>query len=494
MTDTSISSEPLATTAEVSEPSTKRLALHGTVWTVIGYGLSQVLRLGSNLILTRLLAPSMFGVMALVQVTMQGLQMFSDIGVGWSVIRAKADDESFLNTAWTIQFLRGWALWLGCAVMALPVARFYHVPVLGFLLVVSGFQPVIDGLQSMSLALENKKLAIKNLTLLALAAQIIGLSCMVTVAFITRSVWALIVGGLVNQTVVTLGSYFYIPAIWPRIKWDKKAVHEIFTFGKWIFVSTMMTFLAGQVDRFMLGKLVPLAILGVYAVAMNLATLPNSVITHIAGMILYPILAKHAEDDRAVYVRKVLKARRLMLPVAIVIVGGLATAAQPFFHWLYDSRYADAGWMAQLLTIYIWFWMLQASADRALVALGDTRSLFVSNVVNLTMTLLGCLVGYHLRGMFGFIIGLSLSSLCGHLVVEVAMYLHGINIVLQDIGATVIGAAVVAAALGVGYLAGMEVPGHWRQTAMWIVPNLLMLGLGLAAAVHVRRMLREIKG
>jgi hypothetical protein len=80
-----------------------------------------------NLILTRLLFPEAFGLMALVQVFLSGLQMFSDIGIQTSVIRSKrGEDPAFLDTAWTVQVLRGGLLWLGCLGIAGPAAAFYE--------------------------------------------------------------------------------------------------------------------------------------------------------------------------------------------------------------------------------------------------------------------------------------------------------------------------------------------------------------------------------
>ena len=70
---------------------------------LMGFGTGQVLRLASNLILTRLLFPEAFGVMAMVSVFLMGLAMFSDVGVGPAIMQSKrGDDRDFLNTAWTI--------------------------------------------------------------------------------------------------------------------------------------------------------------------------------------------------------------------------------------------------------------------------------------------------------------------------------------------------------------------------------------------------------
>src|SRR5690606_16485762 len=75
-----------------------RKASQGGLWTMFGFGAGQVLRLVSNLILTRLIPREAFGVMLLVQVVLQGLGRFSDIGIGPAVIQNKRDDRAFLDT------------------------------------------------------------------------------------------------------------------------------------------------------------------------------------------------------------------------------------------------------------------------------------------------------------------------------------------------------------------------------------------------------------
>src|SRR5947207_3873615 len=81
-------------------------------WTVAGLGLSQVIRFGSSLLMTRLLAPEMFGVMAIATMVMVGLALFSDLGLGLNVVQSKRGNEAaFLNTIWVLQILRGVVTW-----------------------------------------------------------------------------------------------------------------------------------------------------------------------------------------------------------------------------------------------------------------------------------------------------------------------------------------------------------------------------------------------
>jgi len=159
------------------------------------------------------------------------------------------------------------------------------------------------------------------------------------------------------------------------------------------------------------------------------------------------VLARQVNEERAIFERKVLKARRSVLTAALVMMLGVALVSPAFFRYLYDARYRDAIWMAPLLCIYIWFSVLQSSADRALLALGETRALAASNAVNVLVTIAGCLVGYKLAGMLGFVLGLSLSSLASHIVIELSLSRKGIGIVVQDLRFTLIGLAVGAAGI-----------------------------------------------
>ena len=124
-------------------------AIRSSIWTIGGYGASQLIRLGSSLVLTRLLFPEIFGIVALVSVFHQGLAMFSDIGIGPAIVQSPdGDDWTFLQTAWTLQAIRGAVLWVAACAIAVPLASFYDQPIVLWLLPVSGFGAVIAGFES----------------------------------------------------------------------------------------------------------------------------------------------------------------------------------------------------------------------------------------------------------------------------------------------------------------------------------------------------------
>ena len=87
--------------------SLKIRALKGGAWTIAGMGASHFFRLVSNLIMTRLLAPEAFGLMALANTLQIWLTMFSDLGMHGSIMRSKSGLlPDFLSTAFCLQIAR----------------------------------------------------------------------------------------------------------------------------------------------------------------------------------------------------------------------------------------------------------------------------------------------------------------------------------------------------------------------------------------------------
>ncbi|MEO1153536.1 MAG: oligosaccharide flippase family protein, partial [Pseudomonadota bacterium] len=226
-------------TALVGGDGLRSRSIRASGLTFVGFGAQNLLRLGGNLILTRILFPEAFGIMALVQVFITGLEMFSDIGINTSIIQNKrGHDPAFLNTAWTLQILRGLLLWTIVLLSAPWIASFYEVPVLEALLPVAGATVLIAGFNSTKLAAANKELTIGTVTMILIVSQVVALICIIALALTLKSVWALAIGGLG-------GAFQLQPVVDPRQgKMRQKhlaqraAFKEMFRFGKYIFLAT----------------------------------------------------------------------------------------------------------------------------------------------------------------------------------------------------------------------------------------------------------------
>jgi O-antigen/teichoic acid export membrane protein len=230
------------------ESRLKRLILKGAFWTIFGYGASQFLRLGGNLILTRLLNPDVFGLMALAHTAMAGLNMFSDLGTGASVVRnPRGEEPAFLNTAWTIQILRSCWLFLGACLLAWPTAYFYGDSRLLGLIPIVGVYSLISGFMSTSLPVLNRRMEVGSLARFELGNQIVGMIITCTIVWFWRSIWGMSVGILLGWIIRVLWSHCINVGCRNRLTWDRDSARELISFGRWIFLSSSASdFITGQ--------------------------------------------------------------------------------------------------------------------------------------------------------------------------------------------------------------------------------------------------------
>jgi O-antigen/teichoic acid export membrane protein len=191
--------------------------------------------------------------MALVTMLLVGLTLFSDMGVGPAIMQSKrGDDPDFLNTAWTVQILRGVGLWLAACVVAYPAALFYDQPLIAQLLPVASLFLLLAGLEPTRVDTAYRHLLLGRLTALDLIATISGIVMMLAFAAVTKSVWAF--GGVGTAAIRLALMWLFMPGQGNRLRWEKAAGHELLQFGFWIFLSSVCGFLVSQGDKAVLGK------------------------------------------------------------------------------------------------------------------------------------------------------------------------------------------------------------------------------------------------
>ena len=251
-----------------------------SAWRLGSYGVAIVLRLGSNLVLTRLLVPEAFGAMAIVFTLHTGLVMMGDLGIRPGVIRSdRGSDPAFLRTAWTLQVLQMALLAvllvaLGTLLGALQAhgviggGSVYADPELPLLIMASSGVLLLLGLKSMNIALSEKRMQIGRLTLVDLTGQFIGTVAMIGFALLAPSAWALLVGAIVGQSASVVLSHAALRGPRMGLQLEARAVREIWRFGRWLMISSTLGFFAAQGDRFIVGALMDPTSFGYYAIAM----------------------------------------------------------------------------------------------------------------------------------------------------------------------------------------------------------------------------------
>ncbi len=437
-------------------------AIAGSAWTVGSYFASQGIRLVANLWLQRLLFPQVFGIMAVVGVVQQGLMMFADIGIGPSIIHSpRGEDPVFLRTAWTVQVLRGVALWLVASALAVPVAMLTHTPELKLALPVAAFATVINGFNSTKFFTRNRRLVLGRQTLLNIVSQVLSTAVIIGWARYSPTVWAPVAGGLVAAAIMAVMSHFLPGEHRDGFALDRDCLRELFGFGRWIFVSTVLTFVTVQGDKLIFAPLIPMSELGVYNNASVFATTPALAIMSLTGAVLFPVFARrfragHALDSDF---------RRTRAPIcllAAVLVAGLVASGPSFVHLVFEKKFTDADWMVRLLSIAGLFQVLEGANGAALMAMGRSKDVAVYSGAKLVGMLLLIPLGYKLDGFEGAVAGLVGSELFKYVGSVVLVGRAGLKVIGMDMAIV----AGVAASAGLGIACGRWV--HGSGGPLWL--------------------------
>ena len=393
--------------------------------------------------------------MALVNTFITGLNLFSDVGIRPSIIRSqRGDDPEFLNTAWTIQVFRGLGLWIICLLITVPLAKFYNEPELLWITPIVGFRTVIAGFESTSLASLNRHLNLKTLTIYDFIVQGLSLGVMILWAWISPNIWALIVGVLISSLFGLIRSHYLNTGMPNRFAWDQSALKELISFGRWIFVSTVMTFLASQSDRLILGKLLTLEMLGVYTVAFALADLPKSLMQAVMGKVVFPVISKQLDLPRSQLRQNILDKRKLLLlmicfPLAILVCFG-----DQLILSLYDQRYEQAAWMLPILALGMWPFILHSSINKALFAIGKPLYIALGNVFKLLYMVILLPLSFSMMGVLGAIIVVAFNDIPSYIVVNYGLWQEELLGLKQDLGATFILLGMIVLLGGIRYALG----------------------------------------
>ena len=416
--------------------SIKSRAISGACWSLLGFCGAQFLRLISNLILTRLLFPEVFGVLALVTVVLHGIKMFSDIGISTSVVRDdRGDEASYLNTAWTLQTIRGLLIWVVSCLLAYPASVIYSSPELLLLIPFVGFSAVIQGFNSPKILSYRRHIRVRQLVSWELATQIVTVAVTVLLAWQYRSVWSVVGGGVIGALFGCALSHIIAGGKLPKFIMDRDAASNIWSFGRWIFLSTALTFVIQQGDVLILGAFLSKQDLGMFAIAVLWSRGVLQLLLKINDQVMVPLYSQVIRENKNAIKDKIMVARTYLLLATLPMVCLMIIGGQFLIELLYDPRYYSAGWMLQILSVGTIGSIISASAGAALLSLGDSFNFMLFQVARALLLVLCMLVGGHYFGVTGLISGVAVSKILSYPFLAVILSRHKIWLPALDMSA-----------------------------------------------------------
>ncbi|ATE66993.1 oligosaccharide flippase family protein [Rhizorhabdus dicambivorans] len=413
-----------------------------------------LLRLGGNVVLTRLLDPHAFGVVGVIVSVMIVLTMLSDLGVFDFVIRhAKGADRRFLDVIWTIRLGQAGLQSAAMLAGAWPIAAFLGKPELAVPIAATAPLFLVNALCPMSLLLaqrEGRVRATCAVELIALAIQIVA---NLALTLVMPDYRALVIGLYVSAVARILLTFTIIGG-GSRPAWDRGLAREFLGFSRWIIASTLITLLITQSDKILFAKLFSVADFGVYMLPANLALAVQPFGRNYVERYFFPLVSRAWNEAPASLAGIFYTARTRLYLLLFAGIGFGIGVAPALFRLLFDHRY-EYGW------IYLSVLLLRMAFDldgftnvQTLLAMGRTRPMLVANLIRLLLFALWVAALYRPVGPLALPLALTLAE-AGALLYTIAL-LRGAGLFRSQIHmlyyAMMLGAAAVGAGISL-YLA-----------------------------------------
>jgi O-antigen/teichoic acid export membrane protein len=246
-------------------------------------------------------------------------------------------------------------------------------------------------------------------------------------------------------------------------------------------------FLATQSDRLIFGRMVPLGMLGVYQIGLTLAFIPLQVLERLANSIVFALYARvHSSGgDLAVAFR------RVRWPIVVAggwMLSGLMAGGVAIISFFYDERYADAGWIVQLLSIGSWVRVVAATYSALVLARGQAKWVAASNFGKLLGMFVLVPLGYWQGGFPGAVLALAVAELARVIVVIVPAARARIQGWKQDLSLSLLVAvAAIAGRSADAFLGAADASLILRMAVVFVIVTALWAPLGIVAIRRARR-------
>ena len=303
-------------------------AIHAGLWSFSLRAIDQVFSLIRLVIIARLLSPSDYGLFGIALLTISVIDTFTQTGIQSALIQKKKNTDTYLDTAWTMSLARGFVLFLIILGTAPFSASFFHSDAAQSIIRVIAVTVLLQGVSNIGMIYFVKNLRFDKLFLYELCGTFAEFAVAITSAFLLRNVWALVYGLLARNIVQCIISYLISPNK-PHISFEKEKAKELFTYGKWILGSGILSFLFSQGDDIFVGKFLGITALGLYQMAYRISYLPHTEITSVISTVSFPIYSKlqgNTEQLRKAF----LKVLFLVVLVVLPVSGGMFFIAHDF--------------------------------------------------------------------------------------------------------------------------------------------------------------------
>ncbi len=337
-------------------------------WKFLERTASQGVSFVVSIILARLLAPDVYGTIALVTVFTNLLYVFVNSGMGTALVQKKDADELDFSTLFFFNIGMCLSLYAALFFAAPLVASFYGDPELTPVVRVLGLTLVIFGVKGIQTSYVSKNLIFKKFFYSTLIGTVLSAVVGIIMAYQGFGVWALVAQQLVNELIGTIVLWITVP-FRPKWQFSFGRLKRLFSYGWKLLVSSLIETLYNDVRQLIIGKLYSSDDLAYYNRGKQY---PNLIVTNVntsIDSVLLPTMSRE-QDDRARVKAMTRRAIRISSYIMAPLMIGLAVCAKPIITLLLTEKWLNSVLFMQIFCITYMFFPIHTANLNAIKAMG----------------------------------------------------------------------------------------------------------------------------
>lgn len=357
-----------------------------TSWSLLQRVGTMAISFVANMILARLLNPTDFGTIGLILTFVSIADLFVDAGLGQSLIQKQNVNKGDLSTVFTTNFLLSILFFSAIFIIAPWVEAYMQTPHLSLFLRIEALTIILRSLYVVQNAMLNKQLNFKALATVNISGAMLSSLVAIIMAFCGLGIWSLIGKNIVMHLTFCV-LYRSIACYDTPLYIDKKSFKQLFLFGWFVSLSSLVDVIYTNLASFMIGKRYAVDKLGYYTQAHNLKQIPVYSLSMVVSQVLFPMFAKK-QDDRSLIMKSAQKIITLATSLIFPLMLCLVVVAEPLIAILYSEKWLPAVPYFRILCIAGLVNILIHINRSILMALGLSRTLFKVQILAISIGIL----------------------------------------------------------------------------------------------------------
>lgn len=356
------------------------------------YG-TMLVQLGLTMVLSRLIIPEDFGVVAIITVVIGFLSLFADMGLGICIVQHPQMSKDDINKLFTFNLLAGLLLALLTILLSFPLVHFYNDKIYYNLCLLVSSVSLLNALNVVPNAILTRDKKFKAIALRSLICAAFSGFIAVILAWIGWGVYALVAQSMIGALFLFIWNYSLCPLKLMRFR-QKEILKLLGKYSLFQILYNFLNYFTRNLDNLLIGKYFGPTRLAYYNKSYSLYLYPNSLFSAVITGVLHPYIRDYKDNYPMMY-EKYLQIERFLSIIGVFTMMVTFFCATEIVVIMFGGNWEPAGIYLKCLSICMWSQMISSVPGSIFLGLERTDQIFKCGIINLILLIISIVIGVY---------------------------------------------------------------------------------------------------